>query len=130
MPSDGAPHEGTRIVTIANYLERKRIPLGDEPEAPETTARAAMGLAGRYFDPTWLDVALRALGVFPPGTVVELTSGEPAMVMRVNPTDPLRPEVRLLFGDDAGTRVDLARFDPLERRYANSIVRALVPKPE
>jgi HD-GYP domain-containing protein (c-di-GMP phosphodiesterase class II) len=128
-PSDQPPHDGTRIVTIANFLERKRIPLGDQPEAPEAAVRAAMSLAGRYFDPSWLDVALRALGVFPPGTVVELTCGQPAMVMRVNPTDPLRPEVRILFGDDAGTRLDLARFDPLERRYARSIVRALVPKP-
>jgi HD-GYP domain-containing protein (c-di-GMP phosphodiesterase class II) len=128
-PSDAAPHEGTRIVSIANYLERKRIPLGEEPEPPEAAVRAATALAGRYFDPPWLQVALRALGVFPPGTVVELTDGQPAMVVRVNPTDPLRPEVRLLFGDDAGARLDLARFDPLERRYAKSIVRALVPKP-
>jgi len=128
-PVEGAPHEGTRIVTIANYFERKRIPLGDVPEAPEAVVRGATALAGRYFDPAWLDVALRALGVFPPGTVVELTDGQPAMVVRVNPTDPLRPEVRLLFGDDAGRRIDLARFDPLERRYAKSIVRALVPKP-
>jgi HD-GYP domain-containing protein (c-di-GMP phosphodiesterase class II) len=128
-PALDAPHEATRIVSIANFLERKRVPLGDAPEPHDAGVRAALGLAGRYFDAAWLGVALRALGVFPPGTVVELTDGQPAMVARVNPTDPLRPEVRLLFGDDAGTRVDLLRFEPLERRYANSIVRALVPKP-
>jgi HD-GYP domain-containing protein (c-di-GMP phosphodiesterase class II) len=122
------PHEATRIVTIANYLERKRIPLGDDPEAPEAAVRTAQALAGRYFDPTWLAIALRALGVFPPGMVVELTDGQPAMVSRANPRDPLRPEVRILFGDDAGKRVDLSDFDPLERRYHRSIVRALLPK--
>jgi hypothetical protein len=116
-------------VSLANFLERKRIPLGEEAEAPEAALRAAMALCGRYFEQSWVEIALRALGIYPPGTVVELTCGQPAMVTRVNPTDPLRPEVRLLFGDDAGTRIDLARFEPLERRYARSIVRALLPKP-
>jgi HD-GYP domain-containing protein (c-di-GMP phosphodiesterase class II) len=126
--SGDLPHDATRIVTIANYLERKRIPLGEDPEAPEAAVRSAMTLVGRYFDPTWLAVALRALGVFPPGMVVELTDGQPAMVTRANPRDPLRPEVRLLFGDDAGKRVDLSAFDAMERRYHRSIVRALLPK--
>jgi HD-GYP domain-containing protein (c-di-GMP phosphodiesterase class II) len=126
--SSEPPHEATRIVTIANYLERKRIPLGDDPEAPEAAVRSALALAGRYFDPAWLAVAIRALGVFPPGMVVELTDGQPAMVTRANARDPLRPEVRILFGDEAGTRVDLADFDAMERRHHRSIVRALIPK--
>ena len=122
------PHEATRIVTIASYLERKRIPLGEDDDAPEAAVRGAMALAGRYFDPSWLAIAVRALGVFPPGTVVELTDGQPAMVTRVNPRDPLRPEVRILFGDHAGKRLDLSAFSPLERRYEKSIVRALLPR--
>lgn len=126
------PHEATRIVSIANYIERTRIPLGDANEmsdAPEAAMRSAASLAGRYFDKAWLDVAIRALGVFSPGMVVELTNGQPAMVTRVNPRDALRPEVRLLFGDDAGVRVDLTDWNVRERRFERSIVRVLLPKP-
>ena len=123
-----APHEGTRIVSLANYMERKRIPLKDDPDAPEEAVRSAFALSGRYFDPLWLTAYLRAIGVYPPGMVVELTDGQPAMVVRANPSDPLRPEVRKLFGDEAGTKVDLAKFNVLERRYELSIVRALLPK--
>ena len=124
------PHEGTRIVSIANYIERTRIPLGDveSSEAPEAAVRAATMLAGRYFDKAWLEVAVRALGIFSPGMVVELTDGHPAMVTRVNPRDPLRPEVRLLFGDDAGMRVDLTAWNVRERKFERSIVRVLLPK--
>ncbi len=124
------PHEGTRIVSIANYIERTRIPLGDavESDAPEAAVRAATLLAGRYFDKAWLDVAVRAIGIFSPGMVVELTDGQPAMVTRVNTRDPLRPEVRLLFGDDAGMRVDMSAWDVRERKFERSIVRLLLPR--
>src|SRR5262245_50225734 len=47
--------------------------------------------------------------------------------LQVEEIDPLRRDVRLLLGEEAGKRLDLARFEPLERRYANSIVRAVVP---
>ncbi len=124
------PHEGTRIVSIANYIERVRIPLGDttDSDAPEAAVRAATMLAGRYFDKAWLDVAVRAIGIFSPGMVVELTDGHPAMVTRVNSRDPLRPEIRILFGDDAGMRVDLSEWNVRERKYERSIVRLLLPK--
>jgi HD-GYP domain-containing protein (c-di-GMP phosphodiesterase class II) len=130
-PLEGSiPHDATRIVSIANYIERTRIPLGDDlaSDAPEAAVRGAMALAGRYFDPAWLEVAVRAIGVFSPGTVVELTDGHPAMVTRVNARDPLRPEVRILFGDEAGMRVDLAAWNVRERKFDRSIVRVLLPK--
>ncbi len=131
-PIDGAiPHEGTRIVSIANYIERTRIPLGEGTEAsdaPEAAVRAATRLSGHYFDAAWLEVAVRAIGIFSPGMVVELTDGQPAMVTRVNTRDPLRPEVRILFGEEAGLRVDLSAWNVRERRFERSIVRVLLPK--
>jgi HD-GYP domain-containing protein (c-di-GMP phosphodiesterase class II) len=121
------PHTLTRLVSVANYVERKRVPLGEGAVVPEDAIRGAMSLAGKYFDPAWVRVLLSALGVFPPGMVVELTNGQPAVVTRVNSRDPLRPEVQLLLGDDAGKKCDLMKFNVLERRYELSIVRALPP---
>lgn len=47
------------------------------------------------FDPQWLDVFVRTLGVFPLGTRVQLGDGALAQVVRQTP-DPRRPVVRLL----------------------------------
>jgi hypothetical protein len=84
-------------------------------------------LLGKYFDGRCITLFMRALGIFPPGTTVELSTGESAVVTRVYAGEPLRPRVRLLFGHDAGKRFDLREFDALERRYARSIVRAITP---
>jgi HD-GYP domain-containing protein (c-di-GMP phosphodiesterase class II) len=124
---ESALHEGTRIVSLANYIERKRVTAGEQTPTPEEAVRSAIALSGRYFDPTWLGVFLRAVGVFPPGTFVELTGGQLAVVTRPNALEPLRPEVRVLCGARAGKRVDLTSFDRTARAYELSIVRAVPP---
>jgi hypothetical protein len=50
------------------------------------------------------------LGIYPPGNLVRLSTGEVAVVLRVHAPDPHRPRVRVLFAAD-GTRFDL----PFER---------------
>jgi hypothetical protein len=53
---------------------------------------------------------VQLLGIYPPGTLVKLTSGAVAVVTRVHAPDPYRPRVKVVFGPDG------RRFDaPLER---------------
>lgn len=47
------------------------------------------------FDVEILALFIRCLGVYPPGTVVELSNGEIGMVMAVNPKNQLNPSVML-----------------------------------
>ena len=108
-------------------MERKRTSLAGVFEEPERAIARSQELLGKYFDGRCMALFLRALGIFPPGTTVELSSGECAVVTRVYAGEPLRPRVRLLFGPDAGKRIDLREFDTLERRYTRSIVRAIAP---
>jgi len=53
---------------------------------------------------------VQLLGIYPPGNLVKLSTGEVAVVLRVHAPDPHRPRVRVLFATD-GTRLDL----PFER---------------
>jgi putative nucleotidyltransferase with HDIG domain len=53
---------------------------------------------------------VQLLGIYPPGNLVRLSTGEVAVVLHVHAPDPHRPRVRVLFAAD-GTRLDL----PFER---------------
>lgn len=127
LDSDRPPHELARIVGLANFVERKRTSLAGAFEEPEAAMAQCTALLGKYFDGRCIALFMRALGIFPPGTTVELSTGDSAVVTRVYAGEPLRPRVRLLFGHDAGKRLDLREFDALERRYARSVVRAIAP---
>jgi hypothetical protein len=61
---------------------------------------------GTQFDQNLVRRFVQLLGIYPPGTLVRLVSGEVAVVTRVHAPDPYRPRVRVVF-DRSGTRLDL-----------------------
>lgn len=127
LESTEAPHELVRMISLANYFDRKRTLLAGRADDPEQILRAAMALEERYFGKGMVARFVRSLGVYPPGTTVELTSREPAIVTRANAADPWRPQVQLLRGQSAGRRVELRELSEKEVRHGLSIVRAIAP---
>jgi hypothetical protein len=89
-------------------------------------------LGGTVFDPKLLEVFVRLVGIYPVGSLVRLNSGELALVVKANPTDPSRPFVRLLF-DRSGRRfaeeqeVDLTELEPESGRFRRTIIMAVDP---
>jgi putative nucleotidyltransferase with HDIG domain len=65
---------------------------------------------GTQFDQHLVRRFVQLLGVYPPGNLVRLTTGEVAVVLHVHAPDPYRPRVKVLFGRD-GAPLDL----PYER---------------
>ncbi len=65
--------------------------------------------SGTCFDPVLVKLFAEMMGIYPSGTVVELTTGQFAVVVRPPaPGSPLdRPQVRILQGDEAGTVIGL-----------------------
>lgn len=116
-----------RLVSLASYIDRKRATIDGRGDEPEQVLASALALEGRYFEPGLVRVVLRTIGLFPPGTTVELSNRDAALVVRANAAEPLRPRVVVLSGTSAGVRLELAAVDPHERRYASSIVRAIPP---
>jgi HD-GYP domain-containing protein (c-di-GMP phosphodiesterase class II) len=86
-----------------------------------------------HLDRRWVERVIRCLGIYPVGSLVELSTGERGIVTATNPTDALRPSVRLI--SDAAQQpystpqvVDLAA--PREHEPERTILRALDPAKE
>jgi hypothetical protein len=123
----------SRILYTARSFAQILAPAPNE--APVTIDDAIQQLqasARDANDRTDIKLLLGALGFFPPGTLVELNTGEQAVVlgMPVLPVDFARPPVRVLY--DASARrlespmdLDLAVMDPdLPRRCIRRAVDA------
>ncbi len=52
---------------------------------------------GTQFDQHLVRRFVQLLGIYPPGNLVKLSSGEVAVVLKVHAPDPYRPRVRVLF---------------------------------
>ena len=125
-----APHELVRIVALANFMDRKRTLLSGHPvgvREPEDALLEAMHLEERYFGRPLVRRFLRTLGVYPPGTTVELSDGQSAVVTRNLAADPWRPQVHVLTGPNTGRQAELRDLRPRDGRYELSIVRATMP---
>lgn len=85
-----------RIVAIADAYDRHTNSY--DPDASLTPYLALSYMFGQQkqlFDVEMLALFIRCLGVYPPGTVVELSNGSIGMVMAVNPKNQLNPSVVL-----------------------------------
>lgn len=58
---------------------------------------------------------IECLGIYPPGSIVELKNGEVAIVVEVNPKQKIKPKIILLLDEDKQPRpermVDLSKMD-------------------
>jgi HD-GYP domain-containing protein (c-di-GMP phosphodiesterase class II) len=76
------------------------------------------------FDPVALSAFIRMMGVYPPGSVVQLVDERYAMVVSVNSARPLKPRVLV---HDAGVSRDNALILDLEQTPQVGIRRSLKP---
>lgn len=128
LETKSAPHELVRMIALANYYDRRRTILPNRPaDDPDEAIRRAGALADRYFGKPAVTAFLKALGAFPPGTTVLLSTRDIAYVTHANANDPWRPQVRLVTGPSAGKRLDLKEASAIEGRHFASIVRAVPP---
>jgi HD-GYP domain-containing protein (c-di-GMP phosphodiesterase class II) len=127
LETSAAPHELIRMIGLANFYDRKRTLLDQRIDAPEEVLRQAAALEDRYFGKPLVERFVRALGVYPPGTTVELSDREPALVLAANASDPWRPRVLLLRGKMDGRRIDLRELNGSMGQHRLSIVREIAP---
>jgi HD-GYP domain-containing protein (c-di-GMP phosphodiesterase class II) len=127
LESKRVPHEIVRMIGLASFVDLRRRLVNGRGDDPEVALRRAMGLEDRYFGRSTVRFYLRAVGVYPPGTSVELSDRSVGVVTRADPADPVRPQVRLLEGENAGKVVELRSLDAVEDRHVLSIVRSVLP---
>lgn len=114
-----------RVVSLVNFYDNLCNPLDISKAMTPHEALSFMFAQRRSkFDPKMLQMMIRCLGVYPPGSVVKLSNEGLGLVVSVNPEKPLRPWV-LLY--DPKVPKEEALVVDLEQREDLQIVKALRP---
>ena len=89
-----------RIVVVANHYDNLCNPVNLATALTPHEALSLMFAQQRQrFDPKVLQIFIRCLGVFPPGTVVRLSNDVVGMVVSINAARPLKPNVVIYDAD-------------------------------
>lgn len=95
-----AIHPLARIVSLVNYYDNLCNPINTAKALTPHEALSLMFAQRRSrFDAKALQILIKNLGVYPPGSIVKLSNDALALVQSVNPQKPLRPWV-LLYDPD------------------------------
>ncbi|MDO6386554.1 MULTISPECIES: HD-GYP domain-containing protein [unclassified Uliginosibacterium] len=87
-------HPLARIVSLANYYDNLCNPVNTAKALTPHEALSLMFAQRRAkFDAKVLQILIKNLGVYPPGSIVKLSNDALALVQSVNPQKPLRPWV-------------------------------------
>jgi HD-GYP domain-containing protein (c-di-GMP phosphodiesterase class II) len=114
-----------RIVAIANYYDELCNPqnIADALTPHEALSTMFAKLRAK-FDPQLLQVFVRCLGVYPPGTIVQLSNGVIGMVATINTAKPMKPMIVIY---DAEIPKEEAILLDMEFETDVNIARAIRP---
>ena len=118
----------SRIVAIADAYDAMTSRRAySAARLPDEALAILANSAGTAFDPALVPLFVSLLGVYPPRTVVRLTTGETAVVVRPTPGELLRPVVRIFSGAD-GRLIDPFDADLADPTQDREIERSLDPQ--
>jgi putative nucleotidyltransferase with HDIG domain len=125
-------HFISHLVTIVDVYDALTSDRAYRPcMLPDRAMQIIIEGRGATFHPILTKVFVNLTGMFPVGTLVELDSGELAVVCKPNPHDIYRPQAKLLtepYGENRVFRIaDLSEQDA-NGAYLRSIVRSLEPR--
>lgn len=118
-------HPLARIVSLVNYYDNLCNPTNIAKALTPHEALSLMFAQRRSkFDAKVLQVLIKNLGVYPPGSIVKLSNDALALVQSVNPKKPLRPWV--LLYDPSVPKEEAIMLD-LEQEPEINISKAIRP---
>ena len=98
---------GTMLCGIADVYDAMRSQRAYQQAHPTDRILAVLKRNdGTQFDQNLVRRFVQLLGIYPPGNLVRLSTGEIAVVIHTHAPDPHRPRVRVVIAKD-GTRLDL-----------------------
>lgn len=115
------------IVDSFDALTSGRIYLRKSMQ-PEKVLKKMRSHMSAKFDPFLLKLFNDIIGIYPPGTLVLLSTREIALVLTANEKDPNRPYVKIV-GDDSGLMEEPLWVDLSDPQHAQrKIVRQIEPE--
>ena len=92
---------GTMLCSIADVYDAMRSQRAYQESFPTDRILAVLKRNdGVQFDQHLVRRFSQLMGIYPPGNLVRLDTGELAVVLRVYAPDPYRPKVRVILGAD------------------------------
>ena len=117
----------TMIVAIADVFDALRSRRAYRDALPTARIRAIMGeQGGTAFNNTLLRRFINLMGVFPVGTLVRLESEELAVVTHEHPSDPFRPQVKVIMDRNGDLLDEPLLVNTWEREVHDAVTRAVV----
>ena len=114
-----------RIVAISNHYDELCNPSNiADALTPHEALSTMFAKLRNKFDPKLLQVFIHCLGVYPPGTIVQLSNGVIGMVATVNTAKPMKPMIVIY---DANIPKDEAILVDLQRETDLNIAKAIRP---
>ncbi|MFA5147006.1 MAG: HD domain-containing phosphohydrolase [Candidatus Omnitrophota bacterium] len=119
------------MITIADVYDALRSKRSyHEPLPPEKVYEQMTELSEKNFHPLLLDIFFRRIGVYPPGTLVELDNNAIGLVVKESSLEMRRPQVEILY-NPKGERekepyfINLLEKDNGTKKYKWTIVRSV-----
>ncbi|HEY3318147.1 MAG TPA: HD-GYP domain-containing protein [Coriobacteriia bacterium] len=107
-------HLASRIVAVADAYDAMTSRRSySAARLPDEAISILAKNSGSAFDPRLVRLFVDTMGCYPPRSVVRLTSGEVAVVLRPNTGEPARPLVRV-FADSTGAVIDPRDVDLMD----------------
>jgi HD-GYP domain-containing protein (c-di-GMP phosphodiesterase class II) len=124
--------ESGQLLGIVDYFDELITVGGTSGSLPAALAIRRLyqeAQKGKFSTP-FIEAMIRTLGVFPVSTVVQLSTGEQAVVMKQHPEMGLKPQVKIFRGSD-GKMLDVPQdcdlFKDANLGHDMSIVKVLDP---
>jgi len=127
---DAIPHIMSQIVSVADIYEAiTGARTYQAPTLPERACLVLARLAGEKLNSAIVKAFVNAITFFPLGSMVRTTLDEVAVVVGINPCDPLHPQLALVdeAGTGPGTRIDSSARDA-SGAYLRHIVETVLPQ--
>lgn len=88
---------GKILCVVDTYCTLLYHPILKSRYYPYTALMWIIEHNGKPFESEVLKALIDTIGLYPPGSWVELSTGEIARVMNANPGNPMRPSVKVIF---------------------------------
>ena len=88
--------KGSRMLAIVNRYEKLTSPLTSTLNPLAATKKLLESSKGQL-DEELLQLFIKCIGIYPPGSVVKLASGKLALVLENNEKKPLLPKVKVFY---------------------------------
>ncbi|ANQ85240.1 HD-domain-containing protein [Azoarcus olearius] len=117
-----------RIVAIANRYDNLCNPFDlTTAKTPSVALRQLFAAEGKHFDGALLQLFVKTLGVFPPGSFVQLSNGATGLVIETHEDDLLHPLVMLYDRDVPRSEAMLLDLKEVELKVESALSPARLP---